>query len=60
MEATLFGIKGEKEEVIERALDMYLKSKSQMKISNHPSMQTPTEIEAPLTEDSSESDGDID
>ena len=52
--------KGEREEMIERALDMYLKSKRRMKINNLPGIQTSTEIDAPLPDDSSESDSDID
>ena len=46
--------------MIERALDMYLKSKRRMKINNLPGIQTSTEIDAPLPDNSSESDSDID
>ena len=53
--------KDEREEIIERALDMYLKSKRRMKISNQASIQTLKEIQAPLMNDSSESeDSDVD
>ena len=52
--------KGEREEISERAIDMYLKSKRPMKIDNLPGIQTSTEIDAPIPYDSSESDSDID
>ena len=52
--------KDEREEIIERALDMYLKSQRRMKISNDASIQTSKEIEAPSTDDSTESDSEID
>ena len=39
---------------------MYLKSNRQMKINNLPSIQTSTEFDAPLPDDSSESNSDID
>ena len=41
--------------MIGRALDMYLTSKRQMKINNLPGIQTSTEIDAPLLDDSLES-----
>ena len=50
----------EREEIVERALDMYLISNRQMIINNLPCIQTSTEIDAPLPDDSSESDCDID
>ena len=46
--------------MIERDLDMDLKSKRRMKINNLPGIQTSTEIDAPLSDDSSESESDID
>ena len=52
--------KDEREEMIERVVDMYLKSKRRMKINNLPGIQTSTEIDAPLPDDSSESDSEID
>ena len=52
--------KNEKEEIIERALNMSFKLKRRMKTNNLPGIQTSTEIDAPLSEDSSESDSDID
>ena len=52
--------KDERGEMIERALNMYLKSKRQMKINNLPGIQTSTEIDAPIPDDSSESESDID
>ena len=39
---------------------MYLKSKRRMKLNNLPGIQTSIEIDAPLPDDSSESDSDID
>ena len=51
--------KDEKEEIIERALNMYLKWKRRMKTNNLPGIQTSTEIDAPLPDDLSESDSDI-
>ena len=52
--------KDEREEVIERAVDMYLKSKRRMTTNNLPGIQTSKEIDDPLPDDSSESDSDID
>ena len=54
--------KDEREEIIERTLDMYLKSKRRMKTDNLPGIQfqTSTEVDAPLPNDSSESDSHID
>ena len=52
--------KDEREEMKERSLDLYLKSKRRMKLNNLPGIQTSTEIDAPLLDDSSESDSDID
>ena len=46
--------------MIERALDMYLKSKRRKKIDYLPGIQTLTEFDAPLPDDSSESDSNID
>ena len=46
--------------MIERALDMYLKSKRRMKRNNRLGVQTLTEFDAPLPDDSSESDSNID
>ena len=46
--------------MMERVLDMSLKSKRRMKINNLPGIQTSTEIDASLQDDSSESDSDID
>ena len=46
--------------MIERALDIYLISTRRMKINNLPGIQTSTEIDAPLPDDSSESKSDID
>ena len=46
--------------MIERALDMYLKSKRRMKRNNLLGIQTLTEVDAPLPDDSSESDSNID
>ena len=43
-----------------RALDMCLKSKRRMKINNLSAIQMSSEIDAPLPDDSSESDIDID
>ncbi len=52
MEITLLGIKMEVEEIIGQALDTgYVPQiERQMKISNHPSIRIPTEIEAPLAD----------
>ena len=52
--------KDEGEEMIERALSMYLKSKRRMKINNLPGIEMSTEIVVALPDDSSESDSDID
>ena len=52
--------KDEREEIIERTLDLYLNSKKGMKTYNLPGIQTSTETDAPLPDDSSESDSDID
>ena len=46
--------------MIERALDIYPLSKKRMKINNLPGIQTSTEIDAPLPDDSSESNSEID
>ena len=46
--------------MIERALDIYPISKRRMKINNLPGIQTSTEIDAPLPDDSSESNSEID
>ena len=42
--------KDEREEITERALDTFLKSKRQVKINNLPGIQTSTEIDAPLSD----------
>ena len=43
--------KDEREEITERALDAFLKLKRRVKINNLPSIQTSTEIDAPLSAD---------
>ena len=43
--------KDEREEITERALDTFLKSKRRVKINNLPGIQTSTEIDAPLSND---------
>ena len=45
--------------MIDRALDIYLKSKRRMKTNNLPGIQTSTEIDASLPDDSSESNSEI-
>ena len=52
--------RNEREEIIKRALDTYLKLKRQMKISNLTSIPTSKEVEAPSTDNLSESDSDVD
>ena len=52
--------KDEREEITERALNTLLKLKRRVKINNLPGIQTSTEFDAPLSDDSSESDSDID
>ena len=45
--------------MIERALDIYLLSKRRVKINNLPGIQTSTEIDASLLDDSSESNSEM-
>ena len=43
--------KDEREEITERALDAFLKLKRRVNINNLPSIQTSSEIDAPLSAD---------